>query len=80
MNITSKKFGAWTMLGTDVNGKRATCLCICGTVRFIAVEALADGSSISCGCVDLSPERVAAMRTEAAQQRRRRERDWRPQR
>ena len=80
MVISGKQFGAWTVIKTDASGKRATCLCICGAVQLIAVEALADGSSASCGCVALSPKRLAALRAAAVQQRRRRERDWPPQR
>ncbi len=81
MTVAGKQFGSWTVLGTDAGGRRATCCCACGAVRVIAVEALADGSSApSCGCTALSRERVEALRSEAAQQRRQRDRDWRPQR
>lgn len=80
MTIAGKELGAWTVMSTDASGKRAICRCACNAVQWIAVEALADGSSTSCGCTALSRERVEALRAEAARQRRRRDRDWRPQR
>jgi len=42
-------FGSLTVAALDSTGKRATCLCSCGTVRQVAVDALLDGSSQGCG-------------------------------
>jgi hypothetical protein len=80
MTLADKKFGAWTVMATDASGKRVTCHCVCGAVRAVSAEMLLSGSSTSCGCVALSRHYVESLRAEAAQRRRRRERDWRPQR
>ncbi len=78
MTATEQCFGFWTVISADATGKRAACRCVCGTVRVIAVEALASGASTSCGCQTLSPQQARALRDEAARRRLWRDRDWRP--
>ncbi len=69
-----QQFAAWSVICcTDPTGKRATCQCRCGKVRAVAIAALLDGSSTSCGCAPLSRAQSAALRDEAARQRRARE-------
>jgi hypothetical protein len=48
--IPGMTFGAWTLIGAE--GRRAWARCQCGTVRQMALEALQDGSSLSCGCIN----------------------------
>ena len=48
--IPGMTFGAWTVIGAE--GRRAWVLCQCETVRQIALAALENGSSLSCGCVN----------------------------
>ena len=69
------KFGAWTVLGVDPAGRRATCRCACGTVRIISIEALQGGITTSCGCGRLTAAQARAQRIETAARRRRQE--WR---
>jgi hypothetical protein len=67
MTITiGQQFGAWEVLSLDATGRRAGCRCRCGTVREVAVAALTDGTSRSCGCARPTAEQVAALRAEAA--------------
>jgi hypothetical protein len=67
MTVTiGQQFGAWEVVGVDATGRRAGCRCSCGTVRTVAVAALTDGTSRSCGCVPLTVEQGAALRAEAA--------------
>lgn len=44
-------YGAWVIIG--VEGRAAWARCRCGTVRQLALTALQDGSSQSCGCLNL---------------------------
>jgi hypothetical protein len=76
--MTIERLGSWMVISADANGKRAGCRCVCGTVRMIAVEALASGASTSCGCQRLAPEQSQALRDEAARLRLRRDQGWRP--
>ncbi len=71
------KYGAWTMVG-PVDGLRKIFVvrCVCGRVQKVNIEALASGSSTSCGC---QPPPAAA-RAELEQYRRRRPIDWLPER
>lgn len=78
MTLASKCFGFWTVVSADATRKRAACRCVCGTLRVIAVEALASGASTSCGCQRLAPDQSRALRDEAARLRLRRDQDWRP--
>jgi hypothetical protein len=78
MTVAGKCFGSWTVVSADATGKRAGCRCACGTVRVIAVEALASGAITSCGCQKLAPSQSRALRDEATRLRLRRDRDWRP--
>jgi hypothetical protein len=80
MTITAgTAFGSWTVASLDPSGKRATCACVCGSIRVIAVAALASGSAVgSCGCRVPPREHFAELREEAARQRRRRDHNWRP--
>jgi hypothetical protein len=73
------KVGNWQTLNLD--GKRATCICVCGVARVLSTAALLDRScAASCGCAALTPEQIAQQRGEAERQRRQRERgNWRPQ-
>jgi hypothetical protein len=57
-----RSYGNWVVLGLDDVGKRAPCMCDCGTIRELAVHALEEGATTSCGCskstvapVDRSP-------------------------
>jgi hypothetical protein len=71
-------FGAWTILNTTPQSRRANCACKCGAIRQVAFAALVDGSSESCGCASRSKHQIEAMRRERTA--RRRPPDWRPQR
>lgn len=44
-----KKFGHWEAL--TIANRRALCRCRCGAIREVAISALTDGSSTSCGCM-----------------------------
>jgi hypothetical protein len=80
MTVTiGQQFGSWEVLGLDAAGRRAGCRCCCGTVREVAVTALVDGTSRSCGCVPLSAEQGDVLRAEAAWRRWKRDLgSWRP--
>jgi hypothetical protein len=79
-----RRFGNWLVLGLDGVGKRAACMCDCGTIREVAVHALEEGATTSCGCskstvapVDRSPSLafsrdLAALENRAASGRHRR--------
>lgn len=71
------RVGNWQVLGVD--GRRAHAICVCGTVRVLAIASLLDGSAApSCGCQQLSRQQIDAQWDEA--ERRRRElKSWRPQ-
>ena len=56
------KFGHWQILSTA--NRRALCRCKCGEIREVAVAALEDGSSISCGCAPLSNKQRRAIHNE----------------
>ena len=43
-------FGAWRVVQVDATGKRALVVCRCGVNRQIAIETLASGESLGCGC------------------------------
>jgi hypothetical protein len=77
-DVTGKQFGSWTVLSIDPGGKRAGCRCACGRLQAVSVEALISGASTPCGCERLTAEPSDALRAEAAQRRRRRERNWPP--
>jgi hypothetical protein len=62
--------GHWRVL--RVTYRRALCRCRCGQVHEVAVAALEDGSSLSCGCSALSRPKN--------KNRDPRLPDWRPQR
>ena len=49
-----KKFGHWEPL-TVIN-RRVLCRCRCGAVHEVALSALEDGSSTSCGCMPFTKE------------------------
>ena len=49
-DVELRRFGRWAVINTDTVGKRALCRCDCGALREIAIAALADGSTTSCGC------------------------------
>jgi len=76
--IEGRRYGAWVALRADATAKRVSCVCACGAVRQVAIDALESGMSRSCGCTPLSRAEVDATRREIAQ--RRRLEDWRPQR
>lgn len=67
------KIGAWRVLAVD--RRRAFCQCACGSRHWLALDALAPGSS--CGCAP-APDLHRAIRDDAEQRQRRRARDWRP--
>lgn len=53
IDLTGKKFGAWTVLGLgEVQGKHRywNCVCDCGVERAVRGQPLRNGSTISCGC------------------------------
>jgi hypothetical protein len=64
---TDAQIGRWRIL--TVVHRRALARCDCGTVREVAVAALEDGSSTSCGCFSRN-ERVVSLRLPG----------WRPER
>ena len=72
-----RKIASWTVL--SVESRRALCQCVCGEVRFVSLADLISGGTQSCGC-SLGPELRRASREAAEARRRRRDRDWRPQR
>jgi hypothetical protein len=77
--IIGQRFGNWEVVGLDAAGRRASCGCVCGSLRVLAVEALMSGASTSCGCQPLTAPQLKALRQETAQEQRRREqRSWRP--
>jgi hypothetical protein len=47
-----QRIGHWLVI--VVNGRRATVRCRCGQIREVALDALIDKSSVSCGCSPLS--------------------------
>jgi len=81
MTVTiGQRFGNWEVVGLDAAGRRASCGCVCGSVRILSVDALLNGvASPSCGCAPLSASQLKALRQETAQEEQRREqRSWRP--
>ena len=61
------KVGHWQIL--KIVHRRALCRCDCGSTHEVAVAALEDGSSLSCGCHERSrPKPVKSERLP----------DWRP--
>ena len=48
---SGQQFGAWTVAMVDPSGKRATCVCQCGSPGQIAIDALVAGESKGCGCL-----------------------------
>jgi hypothetical protein len=79
-DLVGKHFAAWTVLSADGTGKRAGCRCVCGRVQVIAVDALVNGHTTSCGCQRLTADQIHALRAEASQRQRQCDRDWRPSR
>ena len=71
--LAGPRFGAWTAIRVDQSGKRIIAVCVCGSVRQIAVDALTDGQSQGCGC-------SATPRPKVAIERAQRLHDWRPKR
>lgn len=75
----TRVFGHWVEIGAaGRTRKRLIVRCQCGRTATVSLEALSSGESTSCGCAALSPEQQAMLPVELEQQRRRRERDWRP--
>ena len=55
-DITGQRFGRWLVLGRAPNRKRTTrwfCLCDCGIQRAVVATNLRNGTSRSCGCVNI---------------------------
>lgn len=53
IEITGKRFGAWTVLsfvGKCPGGSRWLCRCDCGTVKELSSDPLRGGRTLSCGC------------------------------
>ena len=75
-----QRFGNWEVFGLDASGRRASCGCVCGSVRILSTDALLNGTAApSCGCTPLSAPQLEALRQATAQEQRRREqRSWRP--
>jgi hypothetical protein len=74
--IAGVRVGHWRIL--SVTGRQTTCQCACHVVCVVAIAALKDGTSTSCGCMPLTPqqrERVRAERTDVRDWF-----DWRPAR
>jgi hypothetical protein len=65
------KVGHWRVL--RVVHRRALCRCDCGSVREVAIAALEDKSSLSCGCSALSRPKDQKARPRLVP-------DWRPER
>ena len=59
------KVGHWKVLRTEiVDGKRkALCRCVCGVEKHVDTYTLRKGTSTSCGCKRLTPERATAQAT-----------------
>ncbi len=51
------QIGHWRIL--SITHKRALCRCRCGTTREVSIDALQDGTSLSCGCAALSKDKSA---------------------
>ena len=68
----------WTIV--SVAGRRVTAQCRCKTIRIVTLDALLDGTCSSCGCSTPSLQKLRAVREAKEEQKRQRERDWRPQR
>jgi len=62
------KVGAWRVL--SIAYRRALCRCKCGTVCEVSLDALGDGTSVSCGCAATRPRNISRLRIP----------DWRPER
>ena len=56
--ISGQRFGAFAAVKVDPTGHRVTCVCVCGTVRMVAREALEAGEIRGCGCRMTRPGRI----------------------
>ena len=71
--VQGTRYGSWILL--NAKARRAWCQCDCGTMRWMALDALLAGESTSCGCA--APTQAEIERTRALKAR---VPDWRPQR
>jgi hypothetical protein len=78
--IPGQVIGNWEVLNVAPNGRRACCLCVCGNVRIVAVDALITGTvADSCGCQNVSNDfAFLRARYDAGQRRREMQQRWRP--
>ena len=76
--IPGQVIGNWRVLVAD--GRRITCICVCGTVRILAADAIITGTvTNSCGCRKVPEENLAFLRAAYdARQRRREMQRWKP--
>ena len=66
-DLTGQKFGRWTVIKRgedkiDQNGRHRTswiCKCECGNIKNVVSQALTNGDSKSCGCLQLEMTRLA---------------------
>jgi hypothetical protein len=70
------RYGAFALVSVDATRKRATCVCICGVVQAVAVDALESGQLGGCGCrmtprSAQSPAPMSAFATDLAELERR---------
>jgi hypothetical protein len=73
-----QKVGHWRVLVLD--GRHATCMCRCGTVRILNTDDLANRTTaLSCGCAPVGAEEFQQIKQAEAFARWRREhRRWKP--
>lgn len=67
IDMTGAKIGCWTVLKRDPESKNTVkwiCRCQCGKEKSITAGHLRDGSSLSCGCAQITPE----LKKQAAQE------------
>lgn len=78
--IPGQRVGHWQVISIDEAGKRATVQCRCREIRVIAIEALQDGTSTSCGCSWPTAEGHRTLSEARREQQRRKIFNWRLER
>jgi hypothetical protein len=72
-----QKYGNWRVLVID--GRHATCICRCGTVRIFNADGLLDGTAArSCGCTRSNEDFQIMKKAEDFARWRREHRRWKP--
>lgn len=49
-DLTGKRFGRWTVIDGQIQGKKVLCRCDCGTEKMVDKDNLVRGLTKSCGC------------------------------